>query len=127
VAPEVIRAIVEPLEIDSKRLRLTLDGGMPWETFQVERAKFRLAYKSGSAAYWMFKAGVLALTLVLPPKRFYQLHSWYGQSSWRRWRRALGEPSPRAEISSGPTAVGPANLHTKRESLVRSGTEEKRV
>jgi len=128
VAPEVIHAIVEPLDIDSRRLLLMLDGGMPWETFQVERAKFRLAYKSGSAAYWTFKAGVLALALVLPPRCFYQLHSWYGQSNWRQWRRALGEPVPRAEISSAPSNVRRvADLRAKSESLVQSGAEEKRL
>jgi glycosyltransferase involved in cell wall biosynthesis len=99
VAPEVIQPIVEPLDVGSKRLRLMLDGGMPWETFRAERAEFRLAYRKGSPAYWMFKGLVLACTLVLPPRSFYRLRNWYSGSRWRRWRGVLGEPSPRAEIS----------------------------
>jgi glycosyltransferase involved in cell wall biosynthesis len=105
IAPEVIDAIVEPLEVDSKQLRLMLDGGMPWETFQTERARFRLAYKAQSKAYRMFKTFVLASTLVLPPRSFYKLRSRYSRSKWRRIRGALGEPSPRAEILNIPTQL----------------------
>ena len=105
VAPEVIHAIVEPLDVDSKRLRLMLDGGMPWETFQTERAKLRLAYETGSAAYWMFKMAVLACSLALPPRSFYKLRDWYGRSNWRRVRGVMGEPLSRAKISNVPTRV----------------------
>jgi glycosyltransferase involved in cell wall biosynthesis len=105
IAPEVIDAIVEPLDVGSKRLRLMLDGGMPWETFEAERAEFRLAYYKGSAAYWLFKAFVLAITLALPPRRFYQLRDWYSRSNWRRIRSLLGEPVPSAEIRNVPAQV----------------------
>ena len=106
IAPGLIRAIVEPLEVDSKQMRLALDGGMPWETFRTERAKLRLSYESGSVAYWMFKTAVLACTLALPPRSFYKLRDWYGRSKWRRIRKALGEPLSRAKISSIPALVG---------------------
>ncbi|MGA9883792.1 MAG: glycosyltransferase family A protein [Candidatus Acidiferrales bacterium] len=105
IAPEVIHAIVEPLEVDSTQLRLMLDGGLRWETFQTERAKFRLAYKTGSTAYWIFKACVLACTLALPPRDFYKVREWYSGSKWRKARRLLGEPSSRAEISNVPTRL----------------------
>ena len=98
IAPEIIDAIVEPLDVDSMRLRLILDGGAPWETFQVERADFRIAYKESSPAYLFFKGFVLACTLALPPRRFYQLRDWYSRSNWRRIRSLLGEPVPNAEI-----------------------------
>lgn len=107
VAPDVIHAIVEPLEVDANRLRLTLDGGMPWETFQTERAQFRLAYKNGSSSYHLFKALVLASTLVLPPRAFYRARQWYSGSGWRKRRAVLGEPVPRAEISNAPSLCPP--------------------
>jgi hypothetical protein len=72
----------------------------PWETFQTERDDFQSAYKSGSAAYWIFKGFVLGCTLALPPKRFYQLRDWYSRSNWRRVRGLLGEPVPNAEIGN---------------------------
>ena len=100
VAPDIIDAIVKPLDVGSKRLRLILDGGSPWETFQTERDDFQIAYKSGSAAYWNFKGFVLGCTLALPQKRFYQLRDWYSRGNWRRVRGLLGEPVPNAEIGN---------------------------
>jgi glycosyltransferase involved in cell wall biosynthesis len=105
VAPEIIEAIVEPLDVGSKRLRLTLDGGSRWETFHTERAEFRIAYKKGSPAYRAFKSFVLACTLALSPKSFYRLRDWYSRSNWRRVRSILGEPVPNAEIRNVLTAA----------------------
>jgi hypothetical protein len=65
IAPDIIDAIVKPLDVGSKRLRLILDGGSPWETFQTQRDDFQIAYKSGSAAYWIFKGFVLGCSLCL--------------------------------------------------------------
>ena len=45
ITPDVTGAIVKPLDVDSRRLRLTLDGGMPWETFQTERDQFKIVTK----------------------------------------------------------------------------------
>jgi glycosyltransferase involved in cell wall biosynthesis len=100
IAPDVTDAIVKPLDVGSKRLRLMLDGGKPWETFQTERDEFQIAYKKGSAGYRLFKGFVLACTLVMPPRNFYQLRDWYSHSDWRRVRGLLGEPVPNAEIGN---------------------------
>lgn len=126
ISPAVIQAIVEPLDVDSKRLKLMLDGGRTWDTFQVERAQFRLAYNKTSVAYRMFKAIVLAFTLVLPPRTFYVLRNWYGRSNWRQWRGALGEPTARAEISNLKGPVPPAFQETaagKDPSSLRIGSD----
>ena len=114
IAPEIIDAIVEPLDVGSKRLRLMLDGGTHWETFQAERAEFRIAYKDGSPAYWLFKGFVLACTLALPPRNFYQLRDWYGRSNWRRIRSLLGEPVPNAEIRN---ALPPVEPNSQRKAV----------
>src|SRR5580658_2987765 len=105
IAPEIIDAIVEPLDVGSKRLRLMLDGGTHWETFQAERAEFRISYKQGSPAYRLFQSVVLACTLTLSPKSFYRLRDWYSRSNWRRIRSMLGEPVPNAEIRNVPNAA----------------------
>src|ERR1700723_427202 len=105
VGPEIIDAIVEPLDVGSNRLRLTLDGGTRWETFHTERADFRIAYKKGSPAYRLFQSFVLACTLALSPKSFYRLRDWYSRSNWRRVRSILGEPVPNAEIRNVLTAA----------------------
>jgi glycosyltransferase involved in cell wall biosynthesis len=112
---EIIDAIVEPLDVGSMRLRLMLDGGTHWETFQAERSDFRIAYKEGSPAYWLFKGFVLGCTLALSPKNFYRLRDWYGSSNWRRIRSMLGEPVPNAEIRTDSTPIEPSSP-TKRAS-----------
>ena len=106
VGPEIIDAIVEPLDVGSTRLRLALDGGTRWETFQTERTDFRIAYKKGSPAYRLFQNFVLGCTLALSPKSFYRLRDWYSRSNWRRIRSILGEPIPNAEIRNVSTAAG---------------------
>jgi glycosyltransferase involved in cell wall biosynthesis len=112
MAPGIIDAIVKPLDVGSKRLRLMLDGGSPWETFQAERDEFQIAYKKGSAGYWLFKGFVLACALALPPRKFYQLRDSYSHSNWRRIRGLLGEPVPNAEIGN-VTVPKPLNPERK--------------
>src|ERR1700752_425667 len=112
MAPGIIDAIVKPLDVGSKRLRLMLDGGSPWETFQAERDEFQIAYKKGSAGYWLFKGFVLACALALPPRRFYRLKDWYSHSNWLRFRGLLGEPVPNAEIGN-VTVQKPLNPERK--------------
>jgi hypothetical protein len=102
IVPDIIDAIVKPLDVGSTRLRLILDGGTPLETFQTERDDFQIAYKTGSIGYWIFKGFVLGCTLALPPKKFYQLKDWYSQSNWRRIRRLLGEPVPKPRLEMSP-------------------------
>ncbi len=75
VSPSATQIIVEPIHIATARMRLALDGGMPWETYRVERADFRLAYRETSLGYRAWKEAVLAVTLfasaalVLSPAR----------------------------------------------------------
>ncbi len=107
IPPGSIRAIVEQLEVGAVRMRLTLDGGWPWETFRSERDEFRLSYKDGGAAYKIFKMCVLGATLVLPPRLFFRLRNWYSGSALRKMRGALGEPTPNAAIMNVPQSKAP--------------------
>ena len=107
IPPEIIEAVVQPLDVGSRRLRLMLDGGTRWEAFRAERAEFQISYKQSSPAYWLFKGLVLACTLTIPPKNFYRLREWYSRSNWRRIRSILGEPVPNAEIHSELSPVEP--------------------
>jgi GT2 family glycosyltransferase len=99
VVPEnAIEAIIEPTWVEAERLRLSLDGGKPWETLRVERADFGFAYREASAGYHIFKTLVFGLTLILPPRRFYRLREWYAARGLRRVRQLVGEPVPAAPI-----------------------------
>ena len=101
VADEVIAVIIESDQMDSERLRLSLDGGRPWETFKVESAHFRNSYQNPSLSYALFKRLVLFLTLLTPPKLFYRLRSWYSERNLRGIReRIVRAPAPPRDVLS---------------------------
>jgi len=98
VPKEIVRIVMEQNEIGVRRLRLRLEGGRPWQTYSVEQADLRRAYRSTTRRYRIYKQLSLLLTLVLPPCRFYQLREWYASTNLRRMRSILGEPEPVAPV-----------------------------
>jgi len=98
IPEDVITTLIEPTDLDVRRLRLALEGGAPWETFQVERAAYRLAYRDVTPGYRIFKGAALALTSLLPPRLYYRLRAWYAERGLSSVRRVLGEPTPAAPI-----------------------------
>jgi len=83
---DIVDALLEPHRLLAKRVRLSCDGGMPWETFQVEREAYRRSHTDGGLADSAFRALVLGLTLLMPPKRFYGLKRWYWDKRVGRYR-----------------------------------------
>lgn len=98
VSPGAISAVLQPQQLDRERMRLDLEGGWPWDTFRLERRRFRASYERHSFSYGLFKWMALAPALFMPPKRFYQLRDWYSASALRKARGLLGEPTPVAAI-----------------------------
>jgi glycosyltransferase involved in cell wall biosynthesis len=106
VAPSAVAIIVDPIRISSSRMRLALDGGMPWETYRVERADFHFSYQHVTAAYRVYKQLSLLLTLVLPPRLYYELRGFYAACNLRRLRSWLGEPKPKADVREAQLSPG---------------------
>jgi glycosyltransferase involved in cell wall biosynthesis len=104
ISPDAIHTLVQTLESGAAQIKLRLDGGMPWETFQVERAERRFSYPDGSSRHAIFQFISLGLALVMPPRRYYQLRSWYGSKRQTKARGALGERVSRAKINLDPRA-----------------------
>jgi len=92
VSGEVIRTMLEAPWAEAERIRLSLDGGWSWQTFRVERASYRMAYRHVGFRYRAFQAFVLGLTLVMPPRAFYRLRQWYTAKGLCRLRGWAGEP-----------------------------------
>ena len=90
---EIVAAMLEPRKIEAERLRLTVDGGKPWETFRVENEASSVAYQNFSPGYRIFHVMVLALTLTMPSKWFYRIRSWYADRGLHRFREILGKPA----------------------------------
>jgi glycosyltransferase involved in cell wall biosynthesis len=95
---EATQVLIEPDLVDAERLKLGRSGFKRWQTFRVERAAYRLAYKDVGLGYLLFKWLVLGLTLMIPPQRFYQLKQWYADNNIRRIRSVLGEPPSAATV-----------------------------
>jgi glycosyltransferase involved in cell wall biosynthesis len=98
VSSEFIAMVTEPIWVDAERIKLSLDGGRPWQTFQVERAGYRYSHSGASFGYRIFNALVLGMTVVLPPRLFYRLRQWYSDRNLGRLRRFVGEPVAAAPI-----------------------------
>ena len=93
VSPEIVAAALGPRNVEAERLRLTVEGGMPWESFRVERDACSLAYKDFSPGYRVFHSIVLLLTLVMPPRMFYRMRNWYADRGLHRVRQMIGKPT----------------------------------
>ncbi len=91
---DVLAAMAEPWQLESERFYLSRQGGSTWRTFKTEMLAVRWAYRQTTFGYKVFKAFVLTLTLVIPPKRFYQLKDWYAKKGLRRFRVKLGDAVP---------------------------------
>jgi len=100
LSAEAIQALTDPLRNSVERLQLRLDGGMPWETFRVERFERKYAYRSASLGYHLYSLAALGLTLLLPPRVYYWLRERYSGSVLRRLRGILGEPASAAPLAN---------------------------
>jgi glycosyltransferase involved in cell wall biosynthesis len=98
IRDEIIATVMEPLWVDAGRMRLGLDGGMPWETYHIEKAAYGYSYADRPLGYRLFKAFVLGATLVLPPRSFYKIMQWYGSNDLHRFRNWIGKPTGAAPI-----------------------------
>lgn len=97
-SPSAISAVLEPQQLDRERMRIDLEGGWPWQAFNLEVRRFRASYTEHSLSYGIFKWLALTPALLMPPKSFYRLREWYSKSNFRDLRRMFGEPTPVAEI-----------------------------
>jgi glycosyltransferase involved in cell wall biosynthesis len=82
--PEVIRTIVEPVQLDARHFRLLLGGGWPWETAWTEWRTFRIHLEDAGMLHRLLKLATLAPALLLPPRVYYR-----GRQSVARSRRYL--------------------------------------
>jgi glycosyltransferase involved in cell wall biosynthesis len=95
---EIIATLFLGTRVEVGRMRLSLDGGSPLESFSVERAAFKAARQKVTWRYRLFRAFVLLQTLLLPPRVFYRLRRWYSEKGLSRFRRWTGEPAPPVQL-----------------------------
>jgi len=60
--------LTSSVHLDVERLRLSLDGGWPWETVRIEREFYRQSYGHSTFGYRLFHMFVLGTAGLLPPR-----------------------------------------------------------
>lgn len=87
-------AVLEIVDAEAAQLRLKLDGGWPWETFQTEQTIYRVQHGDASVRSRIFRTLSMAPALALPPKSFYAGRRWLGAQGWYKRARASAVPVP---------------------------------
>ena len=70
---DVVRAIVETVQVEADIMRLQLTGGFPWETVRAEWKFYRIVHEDGPLSHKIFKFVSLAPALLCPPRLYYNL------------------------------------------------------
>jgi glycosyltransferase involved in cell wall biosynthesis len=92
VPSECVSAFIDPAWTWINRQSLSRFGGSRLKTFRTEMRAFRSSYKNPSLGYRLFKYLVMRpATLVLPPRRFYELRDWYTKRNLSRFRDWIGK------------------------------------
>lgn len=92
--PRAARIITDNIEADADSMRLSLDGGMPWETFQAEWRLYRQVIDVASPLHRVFKFATLLPALFLPPRVYFRLKRGLVASSLYRRVRGQLLPNP---------------------------------
>lgn len=94
VPPAAARTVTEVIQTEADMLRLSLEGGYPWETLQVEANLYRILHEGASLPQRLFKAMTLLPALFLPPRFYYGLRRQVARQDWYLRARAKWLPIP---------------------------------
>ena len=94
VNPTVSRIIVNNVRADADFLRLSMDGGLPWETVRAEWSRYQRVFDHASFAHRLFKFITLLPALLLPPRIYFRLKHRVIESSGYQQKRRRWLPNP---------------------------------
>jgi glycosyltransferase involved in cell wall biosynthesis len=80
VGEEIVRGVVQDVQVEADQLRLSVDGGFPWETVSTELRIMRLFHSDASIWQHLFSCVRLIPAVILPASTYYR---------WRRWLSLL--------------------------------------
>jgi glycosyltransferase involved in cell wall biosynthesis len=92
---KAIRALVDIIQADADQLRLTIDGGWPWETVKTEWTIHRVRNAAAPLSYKAFKCVILAAASITPPRIFYGAQKKLAQNGLYRRLRERWLPVPK--------------------------------
>jgi glycosyltransferase involved in cell wall biosynthesis len=94
LAKDVVRAVVETVQVEAAMLRLQLTGGSPWETVRTEWKFYRIVHEDGSLSHKIFKFVSLAPALLCPSRVYYNFRRKLGANKLYLWARKVFFPVP---------------------------------
>jgi hypothetical protein len=75
----ITRILVESIETEAELIRLSLDGGWPWETVRTEVCNYRIMHPDASLPHWLLKWLTL-VPCVMPSRNYYSLRQGFSQN-----------------------------------------------
>jgi glycosyltransferase involved in cell wall biosynthesis len=94
LSPQIVRAVTAEIQAESDQLRLSLDGGYPWETVRTELSLYEIPHGEASHLQRTFKYLSLLPALVLPSRVYYRLKRQLAQNKLYLRARAKWVPIP---------------------------------
>jgi glycosyltransferase involved in cell wall biosynthesis len=91
---EVLNTVVHAIRVEADQLRLSIDGGAPWETVATELAMYRLLHADAPWTHRSFKYATLLPAFLLPPRAYYRTRRWLASSDWYLAARQVLFPVP---------------------------------
>ena len=110
IAPEARDVLLQIVRAEADQLRLSLDGGWPWQTATTEWTLYRVLRPDASLAHRLFKLATLSVALTLPPPTFYRMRSRAAASrAFGKFRRTFfaGEGPKHVEFVSSADRARP--------------------
>lgn len=94
---EAIHAVVHAVQVEADQLRLSIDGGLPWETVTTELAMYRLLHSDAPWTHRGFKYATLLPAYVVSPRFYYAVRRWLAGNDWYMKTRQIVFPVPEPE------------------------------
>jgi hypothetical protein len=90
----VVRTIVHAIQVEADQLRLSTDGGMPWETVRTELAMYHQLHGDAPWSHRAFKYATLLPAYFVSPRFYYRVRRSLAESDWYVKARKVVFPVP---------------------------------
>jgi hypothetical protein len=94
ISAEVLETVVCSIKTEADQLRLSLDGGAPWETVKTELAMYRMLHSEASWTHQVFKYATLLPAYFVSPRVYYKARRHLAESDLYVRARKVFFPAP---------------------------------
>jgi len=94
VSPEAVEIVAKAIRTEADQLRLSVDGGLPWETVKTELAMYRQLHSDAPWTHRMFKYTTLLPAYFVPPRFYYGVRRRLAENPWYVTARKVIFPVP---------------------------------